>query len=237
MLKKFILFFASVLFHSFSFSQTSNTVVTESVNKKEKDPRDRIVIILSADNLFHKGPNGFKTKWYSRGISLAYMYDIPFAKNRLSFAPGIGFSHASYNNNSILVEDTSGISFEPIENLADAAKYKRSKIAVNYLDIPLEFRIFSKPFKNGRFLKAAFGFKTSIRLTSVSRIVKEEMGYNKKIKTKNYRDFMIVKAGPTFRFGYAGFSVYAHYSVTHLFKKDKGPVMTPFTIGLCITGL
>lgn len=205
--------------------------------KEKQEPRDRFVFNLTFDNVFHKETNGFETSWASRGVGLYYMYDIPIKKSRISIAPGIGFSHVSYYHNSNMVEDSTGTYFNPIPDYKDNDDFKKHKLAVNYVDVPVELRFFSKPSKKGNVFKAAVGFRASVRLTAVNKETNKDNDYYKKFKTKGYKDVSIFRGGPTLRLGYGAFNVIAFYSVTDLFKKNQGPAMTPFSIGISITGL
>ena len=205
--------------------------------KTKMEPRDRFMFNITFDNLFHKEDNGFKTMWHSRGIGMYYMYDIPIKKSRVSIAPGIGFSHVSYYHNSSMVEDSSGTYFNPIEDFRDNDDVKKHKLGVNYLDIPVELRFFSKPSKKGQLFKLAVGFRASVKLTAINKETNKDNGYFKKYKTKGFKDVNIFRGGPTLRVGYGGFNIFAFYSVTDLFKNNKGPEMTPFSIGISITGL
>jgi hypothetical protein len=226
-------------FSTISYAQDEVIELEESIKfvKQEQEPRDRFMINLTFDNVFHKATNGFETNWASRGVGLYYMYDIPIKKSRISIAPGLGFSHASYYHNSFMTEDSAGISFTPIPDYKENDDFKKHKLAVNYLDIPVELRFFSKPSKKGNLFKAAIGFRASVRLTAVNKETNKDNDYFKKIKTKGYKDVSIFKGGPTLRIGYGGFNIIAFYSVTELFKKNLGPAMTPFSIGISITGL
>lgn len=205
--------------------------------KQKQDPRDRFMINVTFDNVFHKESNGFKTNVASRGVGLYYMYDIPIKESRISIAPGIGFSHASYYHNSFMTEDSSGTSFTPIPDYKNSDDFKKHKLAVNYLEIPVELRFFSKPSKKGNLFKAAIGFRAAVRLTAVNKETNKDNDYFKKYKTKGYKDVSIFRGGPTLRVGYGAFNIIAFYSVTELFKKNQGPKMTPFSIGISITGL
>lgn len=238
-MKKMFLFALLVIgFGMSSYAQDTEPVSIEEEEIKTKmEPRDRFMFNLTVDNLFHKETNGFKTKWHSRGIGMYYMYDIPIMKSRVSIAPGIGFSHVSYYHNSFMVEDSTRTNFNPIPNYDDQDDFKKHKLAINYLDIPVELRFYSKPSKNGNVFKAAIGFRASLKLTAVNKESNKDNGYYKKVKTKGYKDVALFRGGPTLRVGYGGFNIFAFYSVTDVFTKNKGPEMTPFSIGISITGL
>ncbi len=226
----------AIIFGFASISNAQNTVEAQndSITKVTNEPRDRFMINLSFDNVFHKETNGFDTKWHSRGVGLYYMYDIPIKNSRVSIAPGLGFRHSSLYHNSFMTEqaNSEGTIFTAIPDYKDNDDYKKHKLATNYFEVPVELRFFSKPSKKGKVVKAALGFRGSIKLTAVNKETNKENGYYKKYKTKGYKDVNLFQGGPTFRVGYGGFNIFAYYGVVGVFKKDKGPDLTPFSIGI-----
>ena len=223
-----------------AFAQNTSTETEKPVVEAQAKKRDRLIFTIGFDNLFHKMTNGFATKWHSRGIGFYYMHDIPIKNSKkVSFAPGLGIQYSNYYHNSSIYEDSLGTNFTPIDNFKDDDNYKRHKLSTTHLEVPLELRFFSeKVQKNGNQLKAAVGFKTGVKLSAFAKEVRRSPdGYFKRYKEKGFHDVNIVRAGPTFRIGYGAFNVFAFYSVTHLFKKDRGPEMTPFSIGISFNTL
>lgn len=231
----FSLMFVMYIVFSSALAQESE-VIAPAPQQKSKGS-DKFMYTLTFDNLFHKETNGFKTRWHSRGTSLNFMYDIPIKQSSFSFAPGIGFSHSSYYHNAFIVEDTLSTNFAPIADFKDDEDYKRHKLTTNYLDIPVELRWYSKANAKDMHWRVALGMKLGMKLTATSKEVRKVNGYFKKIKTKGYTDVNILRAGPTLRVGYGAFNLYGFYSLTNLFKKDQGPDMNAFSIGLAITVL
>ncbi len=41
----------------------------------------------------------------------------------------------------------------------------------------------------------------------------------------------------TARVGWGNFSVYGTYNLTNVFKDGAGPALTPYSVGICFTGL
>lgn len=211
-----------------------NEQVREMLEKSKS--ADKFMMTLSFDNVFHQETNGFKTNWSSRGVGFHFMYDVPFGENsRFSVAPGLGFTHSAYYHNSSMVEDSLGTRFEPIPDFKDDDTYKRHRLAVNFIEIPLELRYRSKPDKKARMWKVAVGAKVGYRLSTATTEVREEEGYKRKFKVKRWQDVNPLRVGPTFRFGYGAFNLFAFYSITGLFKDAAEMDMNHFSIGLTIT--
>lgn len=236
MKKTFLSIIAIFSMVAFVFAQENAPTITE-IEKPAPTSKDKIMFGLSFDNLFHKETNGFTTRWHSRGINLHVMYDIPIKKSNVSIAPGFGFSHSSYYHNSSIGEDSTGTFFTPIANFKSDDNFKRHKLTTNFFEIPLELRFKSNEDNKGHMWKFALGFKAGIKLVATSKETRKVDGYFRKIKTKGYQDVNLFRAGPTMRVGYGSFNIVGFYSITNLFKKDKGPEMTPFSIGITFTAL
>jgi len=204
---------------------------------KESGGKDRLFLVLNHDNLFHKETNGFQTKWYSRGIGAYFMWDFQIKKSEFSVAPGIGYNFAAYYHNADIQLDSNGISFPVIHDLKNEDDYKRLRLAVHYLEVPVELRYRHK-FKNNLSFKLALGIKASVKVNATSKVVKTgPEGYFQHFNTANYKEVNNFRVGPTFRIGYGAFNLLAYYNLMPLFKKGKGPKMTPFSIGIAFTTL
>ena len=204
--------------------------------EKVKLPKDRIAVDFLGTNWVHNIGNGFKTKWYSRGISVYYYYDLRIKKSRVSFAPGIGFSSSNIYHRSEMNDDSLGTHFDPMD-ATKLSNIKRNKLSLNYIDIPLELRIRTNPDKNDNFWKFAIGFKAGVRIDAHTKQVIKENGETKVYKEKRFPDFSLFRAGPTLRVGYSVFNLVAYYGVVGVFKKDKGPLANEFSVGISFNGL
>lgn len=238
---KKVLFILSILFGlSFaSFAQEEAPIKKEKKVKKflESEGKDRLFLVLNHDNLFHQETNGFATQWYSRGMGLYFMWDFQIKKSKFSVAPGIGYNHAAYFHNGIILEDSTGISFPEIVNLSEDENFSRAKMSLHYIEVPIELR-FRHKFKNALSLKIAVGIKGSVKVGAGTKEVKTgPNGYNKHYDVTNYKDFNTWRVGPTFRLGYGFANLIMYYDLLPLFKEGRGPKMTPFSIGFAFTTL
>ena len=236
-----IILFISIVGFSQSMDTTKTAVTSlqkakDYLNKKQ----DRIVVNFNFDNWFHKETGGFTSKWYSRGIDIYFMYDMPFKKAPISFAPGIGFSTSNIYNNSHLIVDTAGVaSFIPIT--AYTTNYKLVKFTTNYIDIPLELRFRTKPLAADMRFKVAVGFKFGFKIDSYTKEKRNDLSADatyERIITKGFKNQVnLFRAGPTFRLGYGPVNLNMFLNVISVFKKGKGPEVMPFSVGLSINGL
>ncbi|MGB0885189.1 MAG: outer membrane beta-barrel protein [Chitinophagales bacterium] len=241
-MRNYFLVLIAILAFNFNISaqETTSTEKKENKIKKtfESESKDRLFLVLNHDNLLHKETNGFKTQWYSRGIGAYFMWDFQIKKSRFSVAPGVGYNFAAYYHNGRMQEDSSGISFPTIVDLKNDNTYKRGRLAVHYIEVPIELR-FRHMFKNTNMsLKLAVGIKGSVKVSTTAKEVRTGPNdYAKHYNTANFKDINTFRVGPTFRVGYGPFNLLAYYNLMPLFKKGKGPAMTPFSIGIAFTTL
>ena len=201
-----------------------------------KVPKDRIVLDLNAANwIRHDNANGMRTRYYSRGLNLYAMYDMQIKKSRVSFAFGAGISFVDIYNNSTLYDSTgtSGAKFTPMPHYPDTVKL--NKVALTYIDIPLELRIRSNRDRFNQVWKVNIGFKAGIRIDAYTRTI-----YNsprESIRLKPYPDFNLFRVGPTLRVGYSSFNFTAYYGLLSVFKTGRGPSLNEWSCGISFNGL
>jgi len=241
-----IAFFISVFAVSAQQDSTSKSVVIQPapavVAKPHRKPypgtvpKDRIVLDLNAANwIRHNNANGFRTRYYSRGLNLYGMYDLQLQKSRVSFAFGFGISFVDVYNNSTLYDSTSGsgAKFTPMPNYPDTVKL--NKVAMTYLDIPLELRIRTNRDKFNQVWKFNIGFKAGVRIDAYTRTIYKTP--RESLRLKPYPDFNQFRMGPTLRIGYSSFNFTAYYGVLGVFKSGRGPDMNEWSFGISFNGL
>ena len=96
-------------------------------------------------------PDGMKTRTINQGVNVFGTYNLPFGKSNFSFAIGVGITIHNLYWNYRFQGDSANFQFVKIE---DSLKYKRSKLTMPYLEIPVEFR-----FKTKSKFAVALGFK------------------------------------------------------------------------------
>ncbi len=242
-MKQLQILFITLLFSAVSFAQSLDSP-TPSIEKAKtylNKKQDRIVINFNFDNWFHQETGGFTTKWYSRGLDIYFMYDLPIKKSPVSFAPGIGFSTSNiYHNSEFIVDNTTGVaSFVPFSNYT--ANFKLVKFTTNYIDIPLELRFRTKPLAGDLRFKVGVGFKVGIQIGAYTKQKRNDLSPDatyQRMTTKGFKNQVnLFRAGPTFRLGYGPVNLNMFLNVISVFKKGKGPDVMPFSAGISFNGL
>ena len=169
----------------------------------------------------------FDLRAINQGFGTYITYNLPMGESKHTVSLGAGIScHNYYMKNAWLSEPyNSTITFE--ENTA----VKRSKVNINYFDIPIElnFRIADK-------FKISFGAKGSFLLGSKSKVIGDVYGDGHKweIRYNEVNALESIVYGLFARVGYRCVNLYVGYQVRSSFKEDRGPQIMPFSIGIGI---
>jgi hypothetical protein len=213
---------------------------------------DRLVFNVFSD-IWMNAPSSsvMKIKKVNRGADVYLMKNFQFGKSNFSFALGAGvgcnniYSNAmpssNYSYDSLgQRKDLGTTSFKTIPtqspDSSQTINYKNNKFTTVFLDIPLEFRY---RLKNNAF-KFYLGGKFGFLLSDHNKYNGDDYTQNYptgNIRVKYYKiaNIQSIRYGITGRIGWKWIQVYGYYSLSKLFKKDKGPDMYPISVGLTLS--
>ncbi len=158
----------------------------------------------------------------------------------LSIYPGVGFGleKFGFEEDVTLGFDSEGnVMFDSISSLGSI---KKTKLAVNYLEVPLEFRIYPFRSKDGSGFFIGLGGSLGVRFESHTKVKYEDTAEDNFL-TKERNDFNLnpIRAGVIGRIGSKGINAFYRMYFTELFDPGLGPndiKATPFTVGIAING-
>ena len=175
-------------------------------------------------------PAGMKTRTINQGVQVFGTYNMPFGKSNFSFAIGLGINIHNLYWNYRYKGSSDSLQFVKIES---SLAYKRSKLTLPYLEIPIEFR-----FKTKSKFAVSLGFKAGYMIYGHSKWVGDDYldstNNTLKISVKNIKNIEKFAYGPTLRVGYKWFHVNAYYSLASVFQKGKGPDIYPISVGFVL---
>lgn len=161
-----------------------------------------------------------------------HSFGVQKNKNTFGLVTGLGLQLQSYrlDDKTTFYKDEDGI-IQPEYVFYD--EDQKSKFSNVLISVPLlaEFQIPVNHFDNRIYISA--GFLGSIRVNSHTKI-KYRADQKEKIKTVDDFSMPRFRYSLMFRTGYRWFNVFATYDLVPLFKKDKGPELTPFTFGITL---
>ncbi len=242
-MRKILLSLTLSLLVAGAFAQSDSVLKTNIINTKTL-PRSNDHFMLQFGYLNWSGaPDSLNTTGIPRTFNAYFLFDFPFKtspKFSAAIGAGIGTDHMFFDKTDIGIADrTTAIQFT---NAADTNSFKKNKLAVAYLEAPVELRYSSNPGNDNRSFKMAIGVKVG---TLLSAHVKSKTLENKsgqtvndyKMKEYSKQFFNKSRLALTGRIGFGHYSLFGTYQVTSLFNEGQGPKINPVSIGLTLSGL
>jgi len=223
-MKKITIIFVLTISMLSSYSQE----ITESTRKNFSTVIDVFTDIYSNE------PKGIETRTINQGMNFSGLYDYRFGKSNISAAIGIGLGAHNFYSNALPVVDSNGNSqLVRIKTLYPGTEYKKNKISYTYFDVPIELRLRTKDE-----FRAAIGFKLGWLIDSHTKYkgddyifeTTDELG----VKFRDVKNIETFRYGFTARAGWKFINVMGFFSLTDIFKKDKGPDVYPISVGISL---
>ncbi len=193
---------------------------------------DNLIVDINYD-FWLNTPSNITLKPYSRGINVSYLYNFTGEHSNICLAAG---AEVSCQNFFIDAKPELNNGFVNFVNIPDNIDYKKNKLSTTYIEIPFEIRFrTNKSCRKDKSFKIFAGFKVGYLVNNHIKY-KGDDGSGKEIKIKQYNIDNIQKYryGITARIGYGKFNITGFYPLTQLFEKDKGPDITPISVGLSV---
>jgi hypothetical protein len=148
------------------------------------------------------------------------------------FVTGLGIDWRNYRfDKSNVVLNSSSNYFNG--DLMNDANYKKSKLVVSYLTVPLLLELQTNRFTNKNSFHIAGGVSSGLRIGSHSKVKFEKTNGGTE-KSKDRDDFNLnpFKLDATILIGWGGINLYGNYGLIDMFKSNAGPQLRPFSVGL-----
>ncbi len=176
--------------------------------------------------------DGMKTAFSNEFFFNPIGYTLPIVNNYFGMTTGIGMTWRNIHlgNNTHLVNNT-GITL--VEPAPEGINYYYSRLRMFDFNLPIYLEV--HPLGNNKFYLMGgvlFGINTFS-----SYKVKYKNENNRKIKVVEGKDYNVnpFSASYVVQMGWEDIGVYAKYTPTPLFKKDKGPDVQTFSVGLTLS--
>lgn len=190
---------------------------------------------LTADNSLDLPQNySFLDLRYEKSINVhlnIFEQNFPLISNKLGLVTGLGFEWNNYRFDNDVKLDGSKDTITG--GTPDGVRSIKSKLNVRYLNVPLilEYQTNSKNNTNSFHIGA--GVVGGLRIGSHTKNIYEGGG---KRKDKVRDDFHLspLKADAILKLGWGKLNLYGTYSLTSLFRDNRGPELYPFSVGITL---
>jgi len=216
----------------------------DEVKKKTPDLPGIIVVDLGF-NSWINGPDKKDTLdinwWRSKSLGIYFKKPFEFGK-KFSFVPGIGVSLEKFGSNKRIKIgyqfDADGNRFLGYDTIP--GKTDKNQLAINFIEIPVEFRYYITGDNKSKGLYIAGGGSTAFRFEAHTKVkFEDDFGTDRKIKERDNFKLSKVRLGVHGRLGFRSVSVFYKHYFTTIFN-DGGPPdtgdMAYWTIGVSLSG-
>lgn len=185
-------------------------------------------------DLFHDFQLNTSDNWdargFNQGASWYITYNFPLGESsKHTVSIGAGMSHHNYFSYNRILNPYSTDTLIISDSYRDNENFKRAKVNVNYVDIPLELR-----FRIKDQVKIGVGFKLGIRVMGKSKFVgPDDDGYIIHQKDMYIKNLERYTYSATLRIGWKWVSAFACYQFNPVFEVGHdAPVIHPLSVGL-----
>jgi hypothetical protein len=166
----------------------------------------------------------------STGVNINFFeQNINLANQHLGLVTGMGITWNNYRfaKNVVLTDDGK---FDGYFDEDPTKSYEKSKLTVSYLRVPLMLEYQTNSKMKASSFHVSGGVVGAVRLGSHTKVI-----YNGS-KSKGKGDFYInpFKVDAIAKIGWGVINLYGTYSLTEMFRHNKGPEVYPFEIGITL---
>jgi len=154
-------------------------------------------------------------------------------RNTIGLVTGIGLHLESYRlGRDVTLQRLESDKIEP--RILDFDQNQKSKLSLVSIYVPLlaEFQVPLNHYQNR--IHFSGGLYGSLRVSSHTKIKYRIDRKKEKLKTPDHYSMPDFKYGLMVRAGYRWFNIFATYEPAPFFKEDKGPDLTPVTLGVTL---
>jgi len=218
-----------------------------SVQAQRPDLPGALLVDVGVNNWGNAPDNIALNNFQSKTVNLTYYYDLPIGNNGFTFTPGLGLSLERYSFEDNLTF-TSSVDASSIRTIAatdlnslvsNPISFDKSKLALHYVDIPLELRYYKSKNQYNRGFRAALGLKVGVVYSSFVKYTYEDRGGdNRTVKDRQDLGINRFRYGVQARVGFGGISLFSFYELSD--KWDIAPAggenTRTLTFGISLTG-
>lgn len=165
-------------------------------------------------NLLQSRPEGVSQNSFSAGFHFGFLRDMPInSKRTFAIAAGLGYSFNNYKQNLAISESNGVYSYQAIP---DDVNFDKNKLALHYIELPIEFRWRTSTVHNHKFWRVYTGVKLSYLAFSQSKYEAGDVHEYVKGNT----DLNKFRYGAYLACGYNTWNFYAYYGLNPIFKSS-----------------
>jgi hypothetical protein len=162
--------------------------------------------------------------------------NVNLIRNHVGLVTGLGFSWNNYRFDDNVRLNKGDNKLELSKVNVEGTTYEKSKLVNTYLTLPVMLEIQTNKRTKANSFHITGGVVGGWRIGTHAKYVFDD---GSRQKDKDRTDFYMnpFKLDAIAKVGWGVINLYATYSLTPMFQKNKGPELYPFAVGICLTDL
>ncbi|MEO9871939.1 outer membrane beta-barrel protein [Ekhidna sp.] len=192
-------------------------------------------------NYWNETPEDLNQRgWPSKSVGLYYSKRKIFgSKLSFNYGLGLGLEKIDLGENNTLFSQNDDVSIDDFPFDISESPISKNRLAITYIDIPIDFRFHPKGTEDGEGLFIGVGAIVGLRLSSHMKWKYPEDGEDVVLKTRGAYDLNPFRYGFQIRAGFKGTHFFFKQYLSEMFNSgiddtNVNPQMT--TIGINFTG-
>jgi hypothetical protein len=162
--------------------------------------------------------------------------NVNLINNHLGLVTGLGLSWNNYRFENDVRLGQRDQKLELFTDTTAGLSYKKSKLVNTYLTVPLMLELQTNRKAKANSFHISAGVVGGWKIGTHAKYVYDN-GSIQKDKDRSSFYMNPFKVDAIAKVGWGVLNLYATYSLTPMFQKNKGPELYPFSIGICLTDL
>jgi hypothetical protein len=183
--------------------------------------------------------------------------NVNIAGNKFGFTSGLGFSLQNYyfsGSYTLIGDSATLVAYNTIDDKGSNVGMKVNKLFVSYITLPLLFEYQTNPGHRMNSFHVAVGVIGGLRLQTYQKqrlyqwmdtyYLADDKGnkvatfYADNAVIRNHDPYHMnpFKLDASIRVGWSYLNLFATYSLTPMYQKNKGPEVYPWTVGITLVG-
>jgi hypothetical protein len=191
-------------------------------------------------NSMNNKPDELNTTFFrSRTFNMYYQYPVNLFgdKSGFTFNPGIGIASDKFafrEGKSLFNNPAIGPNSSQLKSITEVygnnISISTNNFALNFIEIPLEFRYHFNKNNYDKSVRLAVGAKVGYLLNAQTKIAYTDAnGLERQIKDRQSFGVNPLRYGIYTRLGFPGFNIWGYYGLNKIFEEGKGPYSTQST--------
>ena len=176
--------------------------------------------------------------WNSKSLGLYYTKRRPLSQKFVfNYGVGMGFEKLDFGTSQTIIQSGEELVIDDFPFDASGAPIQKNRLAISYVDVPLEMRFYPRGTASGEGLFLSVGGIGGLRLSSHIKWKYSEEGSDRVQKISGNFDLNRVRYGYQLRFGYRGTHLFFKHYLSNLFDNeldDTNPRL--FSVGINFSG-